>query len=56
MINEQKARFMWSDYMMQVRVTAVLKGQQVDAESSLMRLSNKNRKNALNSYLQTLIG
>jgi hypothetical protein len=46
---------MWSDYAMQARVTAHLIGQQVDAESSLMKLAHKNRKRALSAYVTSLV-
>jgi hypothetical protein len=48
-------RHMWSDYAMQARVTAHLIGQQVDAESSLMKLAHKNRKRALSAYVASLV-
>lgn len=55
-MNEQQARYKWSDYVSRVRVAAVLEGQKVDADASVMRLAKKDRKNALDAYLKTLIG
>lgn len=56
MVNEQKARYLWRDYVIQTQITADLERQNVNADTSLMRLAKKNRKNALNVYLKTLAG